>query len=198
MPLPASMNPDTADNFTLATEITLSQSCALDTIWFYSPSGATTLPTDTGVFSQQSQALIPGTHNSSPSWSGAAGSGWISVSYGGSPVLPAGSYRVAVCNGTGSPGIWNNATIGYFISGQGANGVTTGPLSAPNESAADPPGQGSYNLGATLAWPGTYDNTGGGDTYWVDIEVTPAAAAVPQQFVYQMRQMLWASSGTGS
>ena len=187
MPLPASMTPDTADNFTLATEITLSQSCALNKIWFYSPSGATTLPTETGVFGQQSQALVGGTHNSSPSWSGAAASGWISVSYAG-VTLPAGSYRVAVCNGNVSPGIWNNATIGYFTTGQGASGVTTGPLSAPDESAADAPGQGSYNAGSILAWPGTYDSTGGGDSYWVDAEVTPAAAQAATP-LYSMRMM---------
>ncbi len=181
LPTPPGMISDSAANFTLATEFTLGQACTLDHIWFYSPSGSAQLPTECGIYSQSSQALVSGTHNSSPTWSGAAASGWVSCSYG-SVTLPAGSYRVAVCNGAASPDAWNNATINYFSTGSGGSGITIGPLSAPSESSAGTPGQSSYSTGTSLAWPGTYD-TGGAPSYWVDVEVTPTVAVPSSNLV---------------
>ena len=57
---------------------TVSTAGTLTAIWFYSPSGATSLPTGTSLFSQTAQGT--GTllnSNASPTWSGAAGSGWV-------------------------------------------------------------------------------------------------------------------------
>lgn len=176
-PLPTNMITDSAANFTLATEFKLSQSCTLGKIWFYSPPGSPALPTECGIFGQSSQALVAGTHNSSPSWSGAAGSGWVSCAYSG-VMLAAGSYRVAVANSSGTSGAWNNASVAYFQTGAGSGGISFGPLSAPSLGTADSPGQGSYNAGASLTWPGTFD-TGNGPSYWVDLEVTPLAASGP-------------------
>jgi len=173
LPRPLGTISDTAADYTLATEFTLSQSCTLDYIWFYSPPGASGLPTECGIYGQASQALVSGTHDSSPSWSGAAGSGWVSCSYSG-VTLPAASYRVAVANADGTAGVWNDATIGYFSTGPGGAGISADPLSAPSEGSADSPGQGSYNAGGSLTWPGTYD-TGGAPSYWVDVQVTPAS-----------------------
>jgi len=173
LPLPQGMIQDSAANFTLATEFVLSGSCSLDNIWFYSPSGAPNLPTECGILGQTSQALVSGTHVTSPSWSGAAGSGWVAHAYTG-VTLPAGAYRVAVANSDGTAGAWNDATVDYFLTGAGSAGLTAGPLSAPPNSTAGSPGQGSYNSGATLAWPGTFD-TGHAPSYWVDVEVTPGA-----------------------
>lgn len=171
MPVPPNMIADTAAAFTLATEIGISVPCMAAMIGFYSPPGAPNLPTEAGVFTQSSQGLVAGSHLNPPAWSGAAGSGWVYAPYSGL-VLPAASYRPAVANSAGTAGVWNNATINYFLSGEGAGGITSGPMTAPGESTADAPGQGSFNLGAALTWPGTFD-IGAGPSYWVDIIFVP-------------------------
>jgi len=169
--IPGHLNSDTA-GYTLATEFQLSKSCTLDKIWFYSASGATALPTRCAIWNVGSQNVVSGTDNSSPAWSGAAGSGWVSCAYSG-VTLPAGDYKVAVFYAGGSQ--WYQATNGYWATGgPGANGITTGPVTAPGTSAATSPGQGTYNY-ASWGYPQTYASAGNGECYWTDVEVTPAS-----------------------
>jgi hypothetical protein len=161
---------DTANNFTLGMEFSLSQACTVNNVWFYSPATVTQLPTAVGVYQVSGASLV--TSNNSPSWSGAAASGWISTPLTGT--LAAGpSYKVVVLNGAGSPAIWNAAVANYWSTGFGSAGLTAGPVTAPDNAAADAPGQESYNLGAALTYPGT---NAGPYTYGLDIEVTPQAA----------------------
>jgi hypothetical protein len=158
--------------YVLATEFQLSQSCTLDNIWFYSPPSAGALPTRCAIWSVGSQSEISGTDNSSPSWTGAAGSGWVACTYSG-VTLPAGDYKVAVFYG--GTAYWFQASGGYFGSGgPAANGIITGPLTAPGLSAATSPGQGTYNAGS-WAYPDSYGSGSNGETYWVDVEVTPTS-----------------------
>jgi hypothetical protein len=169
--IPGHLNSDIA-GYTLATEFQLSKSCTLDNIWFYSSSGAGVLPTRCAIWDVSTQAVVSGTDNTAPTWSGAAGSGWVSCGYSG-VTLPAGDYKVAVFYGGGSP--WYQATNGYWASGgPGASGITTGPVTAPGTSAATPPGQGTYNY-ASWAYPQTFASAGNGENYWVDAEVTPTS-----------------------
>jgi hypothetical protein len=74
--------------------------------------------------------------------------------------------------------MWNAATLDYWTTGPGANGITSGPLTAPNLAGATAPGQASYNQGPSFVYPGTYD-TGGAPAYWVDLEVRPTSAPAP-------------------
>jgi hypothetical protein len=175
MPVPLSTIEDSALNFTLATEFKLSAACTLDNIWFYSPPGASQLPTACGIWKVSSQALVSGTEKTSPAWSGGAGSGWVACSYT-EVTLPAGDYKVAVCNSASNPQMWNLATIDYWSTGPGGQGITAGPLSAPGLDQATSPGQSTYQQGPSFAWAGTY-NTGGAPCYWVDLEVTPAVTS---------------------
>lgn len=170
MPVPYTLGPDTADNFTLGIEHILSQPCLLNKIWFYSAHAQ--LPTRTGVWSVPGASLLAATDNPSPSWSGPAGSGWVSVAYNG-VVLPAGRYKTTVFNGAGVPAIWNDSTALYWSTGAGAGGITSGPLSAPDSAHADSPGQSSFHQGASFAFP---DTNAGPFNYWVDLEVTPLDA----------------------
>jgi hypothetical protein len=167
--VPGHVSSDTA-GYTLATEFQLSASCTLDNIWFYSGSAAGALPARCAIWDVNSQTVVAGTSNTSPSWSGAAGSGWVSCAYSG-VTLPAGDYKVAVFYGGGSP--WYQATVNYWNGGgPGASGITAGPVSAPSASAATNPGQGTYNAGS-WAYPQTYAS-GNGENYWLDVEVTPS------------------------
>lgn len=165
---------DTADNFTLGCEFSLSQACTLGKIWFYSAAGYTQLPTRCGIWNVATQSLVAGTDNQAPSWSGAAGSGWVSVSYSG-VTLPAGDYKVSVLNAAGVPAVWNATTNTYWGASVGVGGITAGPLSAPDTAHATSPGQDTYNLGAGYVYPLTYAAAANGANYWVDVEVTPAA-----------------------
>ena len=169
--IPGHINSDTS-GYTLATEFQLSQSCTLDKIWYYSASGAATLPTRCAIWNVSSQSEVSGTDNSSPAWSGAAGSGWVACAYSG-VTLPAGDYKVAVFYGGGSQ--WYQATNGYWATGgPGANGINAGPVTAPGTSAATSPGQCTYNY-ASWAYPKTYASAGNGENYWTDVEVTPTS-----------------------
>lgn len=173
---------DTANNFTLGMEFSLSQACTINNVWFYSPSGVTQLPTEIGVYQVSGTTLVAS--NSSPSWSGVAGSGWISAALTGS-LSASTNYKAVVLNGAGSPAIWNGASAGFWSTGYGGGGLTAGPITAPDTSAATSPGQDTYNGGATIAYP---NSNVGPYNYWVDIELTPVPA-VSVQTVYSMRMM---------
>jgi hypothetical protein len=166
---PGSAASDTL-GYTLATEFQLSEPCTLDNIWFYSPPGATALPSQCGIWNVATNAIVAGTDNASPAWSGAAGSGWVGCPYA-DLVLPGGDYKAAVFYGGGS--IWFQATSGYWTSGAGGDGIADGPITAPGSSAATAPGQSTYNQGA-WAYPLSYATSGDGENFWVDIEVTPS------------------------
>jgi hypothetical protein len=166
--LPGVLDSDTR-GYTLATEFKLSQSCALDNIWFYSAPGATVLPTSCAIWDVASQTMVAGTDNTSPSWSGSAGGGWVACAYSG-VTLPAGDYKVSVFYGGGAQ--WYLATTGYWTSGPGGGGISAGPVTAPSNSSATSPGQSTYNDGS-WAYPGT-SNDGNGENFWVDVEVTPS------------------------
>lgn len=176
--IPPTTNDDDLEQ-TMGTEITLSESCQLNNVWFYSPPGSTQLPTRCGIWSVRTQEVVSGTDNSSPSWSGTAASGWISCSYSG-VILPAGDYKVAVYTPGGSSNFYQE-TEGYFGGGGGvasAAGITCGPLSAPSLASATTPGQCSYQHGGWL-YPDTYDADFDGQNRWVDVEVTPSGLPVP-------------------
>lgn len=199
---------DAAVNYDVATEFALSRACTLNRIWYYSPPGTTQLATAANIWS----ITAPGTSgtlvatSSSPSWSGAAGSGWVSCSFSG-VTLAAGKYKVSVYNGAASPVSWNakDANTDYWRSGDGGSGITTGPLSAPNLAAASTafnyngnaggtppfsdgttlPGQPTFSQGPPDSYPYLFapvpsPSAGSSQQYWIDTEVTPLApVAVP-------------------
>jgi len=172
--VPGSISNDTGQQ-TTGTEFWLSEPCTLDNIWFWSPSAATVLPSRCGIFSVTTQAEVSGTDNSSPSWSGPAGSGWVSCSYSGA-VLPAGKYRSAVYSGADAK--FYQEDVLYFSSGPGANNIVNGPLTCPSTSNATAPGNSIYQDGA-WSYPDTFDNKDDGENRWVDVEVTPSGASAP-------------------
>lgn len=175
--IPPTKNDDYLEQ-TMGTEFTLSESCALNNIWFYSPPGSAQLPTRCGIWNAGTQEVVGGTDNTSPSWSGAAASGWISCSYSG-VILPAGEYKVTVYTPGNSDNFYQE-TEEYFGGGGPASGagITYGPLSAPNIANATAPGQTTYQHGGWL-YPDTYDVEFNGQNRWVDVEVTPSSAFSP-------------------
>jgi hypothetical protein len=167
---------------TVGTQFSLSQPCALDNVWFYSALFAQDLPASTQIWDATTQTLVAGT-NMPASWSGALASGWVANSYANAGiVLPAGKYIATVYYGGGK--VFYMESRGYFGTflgnpGPGTNGVTNGPLSSPSlANAFNPPGGNScYHVGTGPAYPSTWDTEDGGESRWVDVEVTPSAAS---------------------
>ena len=181
--IPPTTNADDLEQ-TMGTEFSLSEPCALNNIWFYSPPYSTQLPTRCGIWNVRTQEVVSGTGNNSPSWSGPAASGWISCSYSG-VTLPAGDYKVTVYTPGGS-GNFYQETEEYFGGDGPASpaGISYGPISAPNASHATAPGQTTYQHGGWL-YPGTYDTEFNGQNRWVDVEIKRSAASLvnPSSFL---------------
>jgi len=140
------------------------------------------LPSQCAIWNVATQTVVAGTNNTSPSWSGAAGSGWVSCSYSG-VTLPAGNYKTSVYYGGGKT--FYQEDVKYFSSGPGANGITAGPLSSPNvanaascisgsgpDTGQTVTGNSTYQNGP-FAYPDTFDSDDDGENRWIDVEVTP-------------------------
>lgn len=188
--------PDLSVNYSVATEFHLSRPCYLSKIWYYSPAGTAQLATSARIWTvagpDAGTSLVTST---SPSWSGAAGSGWISTAFTGT-VLPAGIYKASIYNGVVSPDGWSakDASTNYWgTGGAGVNGITWGPLTAPGLSGASAayefvganggstpkftngttePGQCTFVNGDGDFYPYLYVDALG-QNYWLDIEVIP-------------------------
>jgi hypothetical protein len=186
---------DSELNYTIATEVTLSTQCTLNNIWYYSPSGSTQLATRCDVWNISTG--LSAASITSPSWSGTAGTGWLSAAFTGGTTLPAGDYRVSVYCANGTSGFWGakDASTSYWATGAGSAGITWGPLSAPSlaaasdcweynasDSGATPPysngtqepGQSPFGQlpAGLITFPQLYAD-GLAQNYWVDLEVTP-------------------------
>lgn len=168
-------------DYTFGMQFTLSQSASLTGIWFYSASGAASLPAACCIYTVTGAAQVVGTVNNSPTWSGAAASGWVKCTYNGSVTLNASTnYKVCVYDPGGSNQY--SATAHYWDSGAGSGGLTSGIITAPNNAGADH-GQDSFvNPSGGLVYPNASFNAG---NYWVDVEVTTASAALPPPLVSQ-------------
>jgi hypothetical protein len=167
--------------YTLGTQFDVTNTVGLTSIWFYSGTGATSLPTKAVLYDADTGTEVTGTLDTSPDWSGAAGSGWVEDlnyteggSLAGTELSPGTNYTVAVFNPGGSEWYSDAGTQNYWTSGLGANGITNGPLSAPS-SADALHGQALYNAGGTLAVP---TSSVSGYDFGVDVEVTETSSSV--------------------
>ena len=200
---------DLAVNYNVGTEIVFAEAVRLVNIWYYSPAGTAQLATAAHLWSVTSGglngAIVAGT--SSPAWSGAAGSGWVSAAVPGSPLIPAGTYRVAVWNDAATPDQWSakDSETDYWRAGYGGSGITSGPLSAPSLANAalawnyndNPGGDPPYSDGTTLQGQSIFGQStsagpepvpwlfaavstpdaGSTQNYWVDVEVGAAGSS---------------------
>jgi Domain of unknown function (DUF4082) len=162
-----------ANDYTMGVQFSVSQACTLTGIWWYSVSGATALPGTIALYSVSGGGSGTLVHSETPSWSGAAGSGWVNAEFSSPPSLTASTNYKACVGISGVAGNWYSSTSNYWSSGAGSGGITNGPLSAPNNAGGDG-GQDTFHAGATLTYPATSFSAG---NYWVDPEVQPSGAA---------------------
>ncbi len=157
-----------ANPYTMGVEFSVSTACTLTAIWFYSASGAAVLPGTIALYAVSGTSLV---HSEPATWSGAAGSGWVSASFSSPPALStSANYKACVFQGASSN--WYSATAHYWDSGAGSGGITSGPLTAPNNAGTDV-GQDSFSNEGALSYPDGSFNAG---NYWVDPQVTTASA----------------------
>jgi hypothetical protein len=161
-----SVNPGGTSNFTgtLGTAFTLSQAAPLTGIWYPSVAGAASLASACAIYDVNSQTVVSGTLNSSPSWSGAAGSGWVKCSYPGTTTLNASQAYIVAC--------YFSALTGF------SSGFTWPVMSGIIDATAD-----QSVAGGSIAFPGT---VGGAFSHFIDVEVTPVVLP-PVPMYYSMR-----------
>lgn len=143
-------------------------------IWFYTPSGATALPDSIGIFDTNGSLA----QLQVPSWSGAAGTGWVLATFNAPITLATSTQYVAAFHMPFSSGFWNVTDSTYWSSGAGASGITSGPITAPGNGAAVH-GQNSYVSGTQIGFPTT---SLAGNNIWMDIQTTDANANVHTVF----------------
>lgn len=168
---PATLTTDTGQ-YAMGVQFTTSQAGTLTGIWFYSAPGAGYLPTSIALY----QVIGAGTliHSETPTWSGAAGSGWVRAGFATPPSLSTSTnYKAVIFLGGGSNAY--SSTAHYWDTGPGISGISNGPLSAPNNAGADG-GQDSFvaNPGG-MAYPNTSFNA---SNYWIDPEITVTTGTV--------------------
>lgn len=158
---------DAAFQGTLGMTFTLASAQPLLAVWFWSGTGAGALPAATAIYQVSSQTVVPGTLNTAPAWTGAAGSGWVQAPATSLVTLPAGTYKTAVFYG--GTQLWFSYTADFWApGGAGSGGLASGPLSAP-DYAHSPDGQDDYNAGTAIAYPGSFN--GALANYWADVQV---------------------------
>lgn len=149
----------------IGTEFEGSEALTVVRIWTFSGSGLNELPVAVGIYQVSNTTLV--LSDTSPSWSGAAGSGWISVN---ESVNLSASTRYKVVIQTSGSGTGLNYFEVYFESGNpGGSDIVNGPLTCFTETDSTN-GQCSYSTSAFPAYPST---DAGSNNYWIDIEVEP-------------------------
>jgi hypothetical protein len=174
--------------YTMGMQFTLSQPATLTGIWFYSASGANALPVGCAVYAMTGAgtgSIVAGSENDTPSWSGAAGSGWVKCSYGSGPVLAASTvYKVTILKDASSQ-VYSATSHYWDTTGPGTGGLTSGIITAPNNAGADQ-GQDTFHNNPTFSYPDTSFNAA---NYWVDVEVTVASAPSAPAYTAFMSSM---------
>lgn len=167
----ASLNADTL-GYTLAVQFSVTQNnLTLTSIWWYSAPTVTVLPTTIALYTSSGTLVASQT----PTWSGAAGSGWVSANFTTPPALLTGTnYYGCVFYGGGSP--WYTSIDNYWSTGPGANGITNGPLTAPNSNNSVV-GQDPFSPVSTGVHVPTQSNTS--RNYLVDVAVTTTGGTPP-------------------
>lgn len=169
---PAALTAD-ASSYTLGVQfsvtLTAGQTAVLAGIRFFSASGAGELPQKITLWAVSGRALVV---SETASWSGAAGSGWVTAMFAAPGSLTSGaSYKGTVTETNATPPNWYSSTGAYWAT----NGVTNGPLSAPNNAGGDG-GQDTFNNAASVTYPLSSFNA---TNYWVDVVVQVTTPAVP-------------------
>lgn len=184
----AGASPDTAVPYGVAVEVACTAACTVTAIRYYSPSAATVLASWCGVWDVATTTCIG--EQLSPSWSGAAGSGWVAASLPAPVTLvPGRRYKLQVNVTVSSVATLKDAADPWGPAGSLSGGIASGPVTAVPLATA------------SSAW--NYSNNAAGSPPYSDgTAVTHAQSTFSQTVAgYSGRPpypLLWANAGTGS
>lgn len=160
-------------------KFSVSSDCTFTGIWYYSAAGCTALPSDVGLYNFDTSALI--FSDSSPSWSGAAGSGWVKYTPSTGHALTSGvNYMAAAGYNSNDGNEFYSITANYWT----GTGVTNGPL-----TCVDSPDY--FDVSGSFAEPTT---AYGPYNIWVDVEVTTSSSVSGTSDI-TLKKMTVSSSG---
>jgi len=181
--------PEAALPYTVSTQLAVSESARILRFWFMSQTGNEQLPSICGIWDAETQQVVPGSVNDSPTWvlpdgsAAAPGDGWCYCNQSAELVLEANhSYRVAV--GMYEPGyVWYSGDQGYWLTdgggypsqGEGAaHGAGNGIIyCVPCGLDPNPLTPCAQDTSGSWAYPNVVENDG--DNYYVDLEVVPSS-----------------------
>ena len=170
---PAALTAD-ASPYTMGVQfsvtLTAGATAVLAGIRFFSAAGAAILPQNIALYAVTGPVQVA---NQAASWSGAAGSGWVTALFNTPPALTSGTaYKGCIFQNTAAN--FYSSTGAYWSSGAGSGGITNGPLSAPNNAGGNG-GQDTFSQGAVIGYPNTSFNA---TNYWIDVVVQVTTPAV--------------------
>ena len=168
---------------TYGTIFTISGDYSLTGIWYYSGASDAVLPSACGVFDVATQASVAS--DSSPSWSGALGSGWVKCTFDGSVTLDNRSRGYIVCIEFDGGNKDYNVDITYPVSAS--------PLTAPVSDATSGLNNAPYVTNGVLTFPNT--DGGGGFNWFVDVEASDISSGVSGDGAASMQKMSVSGAG---
>lgn len=161
---------DAADysSYTMCMQFSLSSAASLTAVYWWRATAVSPAPTLCGVYDVLTSTLVATAESfANPG----IATGWIRQQLATPVALTAGTnYKIAVF---GNP-IGYSGTSAYWSSGDGAAGITTGIITAPNNGTASG-GQDSFNTSTSMAYP---NSNFGAANYWVDLEVQTGGTPV--------------------
>lgn len=195
---PAGFSALTADaaNYVMGVQFTVSQPASVSAVWWFSPPSAGVLPGTIDLWQVTGPGAGTLVTSQAAAWSGAAGSGWVRAPFTSPPALTAAvSYKAAIFKNDGAVNSFYGSIANYWSTGAGSGGITSGPLSAPNNAGADG-GQDTFNSSNANAYPATSFNA---TNYGVDVEVTvqgggggvPAVLVPPDDVSLSLLRKRW-------
>ena len=161
------------DAVTLGMQFSISRPLLYVGCWYYTPTFSEInnpgLANVCGLFDLDTQDVVAGSQDNSPAWSGEVGSGWVLATLaGGYPLLePSHPYTPGVWyEGSEESGTWYASNNEFWAeTGPGANGLTNGPITAPNNAGAIN-GQAIYTQGSSFSCPITSYQA---FNFWIDV-----------------------------
>jgi hypothetical protein len=181
--------PEAALPFTVSTQIAVSEPAQVVNLWFLSQTGNQKLPSICGIWDTETQQVVPGSVNTSPSWllpggaAAAPGDGWCYCEYSGTNLVLQANHNYRVATGMFQPGyVWYSGAQGYWLTNGGgypaqgigaAHGAGNGIIACvPCGLQPNPLTPCAQDTSGSWAYPNEVEVDG--DNYYIDLEVAPA------------------------
>ena len=184
--------PEAALPYTVSTQLAVSEQAQVVKLWFMSQTSNQKLPSICGIWDAETQAVVTGSVNDSPTWllpngsAAAPGDGWCYCDYSATGLVLAADHNYRVAVGMYEPGyVWYSGDQGYWLTNGGgypsqgigaAHGAGNGIISCvPCGLQPNPLTPCAQDTSGSWAYPNMVEVDG--DNYYIDLEVAPATAS---------------------